>query len=281
MYRTSGAWTTRHLLAITVIAAAVVTSACSKGSGDSNDQRAGAGASASAPDSNRSGAGVARVAKVPELPAKIEDISAADFVKVVDTISWTGHIVERQCEGALSGCSNAPGNTSTVVRHEAAAGANDLDIGALPDNGVVVSRMQNLGKRKEKLFGLKSGGEYYMILTRGATAGSANYQLVNLDFDGRGRPKLDLLPGKHPIGPCDSEHHDAASAGFKECPLQPAPASPLVLPTSFNRGAWFTCSLGCCTTDGVRGGTGRGEGRDSTTTDSTAPDSTRRQQQPR
>ena len=266
MYRTSGAWTTRHLLAITVIAAAVVTSACSKG-GDAN-QRAGAGASANAPDSNRSGAGVMRVAKVPELTAKIEDITPDDFLKVVENVAWTGHIVERQCEGALSGCSSAPGNTSTVVRHEAAAGANDLDIGALPDNGVVVSRMQNLGKRKEKLFDLKSGHEYYMILTRGATTGSANYQLVNLDFDGRGRPKLDLLPGKHPIGQCDSEKHPAADAGFKECPPpRPAnPASPLVLPTSFNRGAWFTCSLGCCTTDGVRGGTG---GRDSTTNDST------------
>src|SRR6186713_347927 len=173
MYRTSGAWTTCQLLAITVVAAAVVTSACSKG-GDAN-QQAGAGASASAPDSNRSGAGVARVATVPELTAKIEDITPDDFVKVVDKVSWTGRIVERQCEGPLSGCSDEPGHTSTVVRHEAAAGANDLDIGALPPNGVVVSRMQNLGKKKEKHFGLKSGQEYYMILTRGATTGSANY----------------------------------------------------------------------------------------------------------
>jgi hypothetical protein len=215
---------------------------------------------------------------VPVLTAKIEDITADDFLKVVENVTWTGHIVERQCDEA--DCSTGPGNTSTVVRHEAAAGANDLDVDALPEYGVVVSRMQNLGKRKERFYGLRGGKEYYVILTRGATNASANLQLVNLDFDGRGRPKLDLMPGKRPVAACDSEHHDAADAGFKECPAQPSPAPPFALPTSFNRGAWFTCSLGCCTTGGVRGA-GGGRGPDSTRTDSTARDSAGRQQRPR
>jgi hypothetical protein len=225
---------------------------------------------------------------VPVLTAKIEDITPDDFVKVVENVTWTGHIVERQCDAPFGICSSKPGNRSTVVRHEAAEGANDLDLTTLPENGVVVSRMQNLGKHKEKFYDLPSGkGEWYVILTRGTSGAAATLQLVNLDFDGRGRPELDLKPRKWDVGPCDSEHHDAADAGFKECPPPTNPATPpFAVPTSFNRGAWFTCSLGCCTTEGVRGGTGRRRGHDSSATDSTATDSTardsaRRQQRPR
>ena len=265
MKRPSGPWTTWHLTNATVFAAAAVISACTSGSDDTKDQKAGTGATTSAADSARPAAAAAQgISRAPVLTAKIEDITPGDFVKVVEGVTWTGHIVERQCDEA--GCSGAPGNTSTVVRHEAAAGANDLDVGALPENGVVVSRMQNLGTRKEKFYGLRGGKEYYVILTPGGTNAPANFQLVNLDFDGRGRPKLDLMPRKRPVNPCDSEHHTAADAGFKECRPPSTPAPPFALPTSFNRGAWFTCSLGCCTTGGVTIGA-----------DSAAADSARRQ----
>jgi hypothetical protein len=281
MNRKSGARTTRLALASAVMAAAVVTSACSTGGGEAKDQRAGAGATGAA-DSNRSRAANAQVAPtVPELTAKIEDITTDEFMKVVDNVSWTGHTEERQCDE--NGCKDTPGTKSTRVRHEAAAGANDLVFARIPANGVVVSRMRNLGKRKEKVYQLESGkGDYYVILTPTGTPDKANLQLVNLDFDRDGKPVLELLPKVWTAGRCESGHHASASAGFKDCPPPKgtAPTAPTAFP-AFNKGAWFTCSLGCCSTEGVRLGPGRRKGADSTRTDSTARDSTRSQQRPR
>jgi hypothetical protein len=280
MNRTSGARTTRLAFASAVMAAAVVSSACSTGGGDANDQRAGAGATTGAADSNRSRAANAPVAPtVPELTAKIEDITTDEFMKVVDNVSWTGHTEERQCDA--NGCKDTPGKKSTRVRHEAAAGANDLVFAQIPENGVIVSRMRNLGKHREKVYQLESGkGDYYVILTRGSDADHANLQLANLDFDRDGKPVLELIPKVWTAAPCESGHHPSASAGFKDCPAPPKPTAPTAFP-AFNRGAWFTCAVGCCSTEGVRVGPGRRKGADSTTTDTTARDSTRGQQRPR
>ena len=281
LYTRSGAWKTRQLQTATVIVTAMVTLACSSSAGDTKSQSAGA--TAGATDSSRSDAQVARsTAKVPELPRKIEDISPEDFVKAIENVSWSGHAVERECTGAgLEGmCRDTPGHVSTVVRHEAAAGANDVAFGAaLPENGVVISRMQNLRDRREKFYGLRGKGEWYAILTRGESDDKAILQLVKLDFSPQGKPKLDLMPGAWQVGKCkDGDgHHDTADAGFKDCNAQANAGAPLV-PNSFNRGAWFTCSLGCCTTEGVRGNAGE-KGPDSTKTDSTTRDTTKRQQQ--
>jgi hypothetical protein len=274
MHRMSVAWTTLQLLTISVLSAAVVTSACSSDRGGAKDQRGTTSETTSAADSNRTRPGAAAqvASEVPKLPKKIEAMTPEDFMRVVDGVSWTGHLFERECAGAFPRCSSEPGHKSTWVRHEAAAGANDLKFGAaLPENGVVVSRMQNLGKHTEKFHKLPSGkGEWYAILTRAGNDVTANLQLVSLDFDGNGKPKLKLMDTIFTVSQCDTTHHDSASAGFKGCGDTTSVTSPIAVPTSFNRGAWFTCSLGCCTTGSVTIGA-----------DSAAADSARRQQRPR
>jgi hypothetical protein len=277
MHTLSGVKRELHLLAVTLVAPMVMF-ACGSGTDARTDQTSTARDTTAPADSNRRGAEKAQVTiKVPELIAKIEDITTADFMKVIDSVSWKGSITERQCSDG--GCGEEPGHKSTKVRHEAAAGSNDLVFANIPDNGVVVSRMQNLGKHPEKFYGLLNGkGDYYLILTRTNEPEKANLQIANLDFDRDGNPVLDLLPKIWTVRKCEPGHHDSAGAGFKDCPPRD-PAAPLV--NTFNRGAWFTCSLGCCTTEGVRGGPVRSKRAVSTRSDSSAGDSTTKQQTPR
>jgi hypothetical protein len=282
LYTTSGARKTRHLLAVTIVVATAVSSACSGRSGDAGKQQGGTGATTGAPDSGRTGARAVRTTPaVPRLPKKIEDITADEFLEVIKDVDWTGHLVKRQCDGE-TGC-DAAGTKVTWVRHEAAAGANDLAFDTIPANGVVISRMQNIGKFKEGFYQLPGGkSEWYVVLTPAVNARTATAQFVSLDFQGNGTAKLDTMRKRLRVTICEAGRHDSTDAGFKECPVgnsgqaNPAP-TPFALPTSFNKGAWFTCSLGCCTTEGVRGNS-REKVPDSTKTDSATRDSTKRQQ---
>jgi len=280
MYTSSGGLGMRRLVAIAGIAAAMGVFAC--GSGDeAKNQSAGAAAAPRAVDSSRGTASVqATLAEPPKLPTKIGVITPEDFAKAVNGVAWTGHVVPRQCRGAL-GCRDTPGLTSTLVLHEAAAGANLQKFGpALGDAGVVISRMRNLGNHKERLFNLPKGPwDWYLVLTRLPSDAEAKGQLVKLEYDDRGKPTLETMPDTLRIVKCpdnDPAPNPNSDAGFKECFGMVHPASTTVLPNSFNRGAWFTCSLGCCTTDGVRGGTEE-RNRDTSRADSTARDSAGKQ----
>jgi hypothetical protein len=258
-----------------IVTVAVMASACNSGGGASDQKAAGATSGAvgslAARDSD----------EVPKLPEKIGKITAEQFMNVVDSVAWRGHTVERQCDGVLARCDSTPGHRSTRVRHEAAAGANNLKFGAsLPENGVVVSRMRNLGRHREKLYQLPSGtGEWYAVLTRGTSDVTATLKLVKLDFDQNGRPTLDTTRKPLTVIRCQDGNpnpHPTADAGFKPCDTKPDTAPLFALPNSFNRGAWFTCSLGCCTTGAVPP-----FGGDSTDVDSAAVDSARMRQRPR
>jgi hypothetical protein len=257
MHTLSGVWTMPHLLVITVVVTSIST-ACSLGSGDGKKQSAGDSATVGTSDRSRPGAGSVRTTRsVPRLPKKVKDITADEFVDVIKDVKWTGHFVRRQCEGEPD-CDEA-GTKATWVRHEAAEGANDLAFDTIPENGVVISRMQNMGKFKERMYQLPGGGskEWYVVLTPAVNVRTAVAQFVSLDFQGNGKAKLDTMRKRLMVTICDSGMHDSTDAGFKECGSgvsgQPTPAPPFALPSSFNRGAWFTCSLGCCTTEGVRG----------------------------
>jgi hypothetical protein len=271
MKRTSGAWTTRLVVSSVVIVAALRMTACNS-SGDAGDQSGATGSTAGATDSGRAQTTALRVGvAVPRLPEKIETISAEALLAVVDGRTWTGQIVEREC--GEPNCSTAPGGPkSTILRNEAVAGVNDLAFDTLPPNGVVVGRMTNLGQHKDALYQLPAHkGDWYVILTRGPTPATATLQLANLDFRGNGKPVKDLMPTSWIVSKCDDGHtgpYPSPNAGFKDCTGAPTPGVPLVA-TSFNRGAWFTCSLGCCTTDSGRPGVPPNPG------DSIRPDSGR------
>ena len=267
MHSTSGARTTRIMFNRVVVAAAVVTSACNSDRGGATDRRT-AGATTGAMDSTAA----QTTAAVPKLPKKIGAITPDEFVIAMKGVSWLGHVVERQCAGL--GCRPTPGGNSTLVLHEAAAGANTLKFGAaLPDEGVVVSRMRNLGNRPENLYKLPRGNsEWYLVLTRGSSDTTARLKLVGLDYDAHANPQLDTSRAAIAIIRCSDGNpnpHQTADAGFKPCDTKTDTA--FALPTSFNRGAWFTCSLGCCTTGAVPPFGG----------DSGAVDSARLRQRPR
>jgi hypothetical protein len=235
----------RRLVAVAV---AVMGMLACMGGDDKKEQSSGS-------DSSRSGAAAARTtAEVPRLPKKLEEMSADEFIEVIKNVDWTGHLEKRDCDDD-PGCAN--GNKVTWVRHEAAAGANDLAFDTIPDNGMVVSRFQNIGRFKEAHYQLPAGkGEWYQVLTRGADADHAVAHFVNLHFLGNGTPKLDIMPNTLPVRLCESGKHGTTDAAFKDCPDRQSSGatSPDAPPPTFNKGAWFTCSLGCCTTDGVRGG---------------------------
>jgi hypothetical protein len=73
----------------------------------------------------------------------------------------------------------------------------------------------------------------------------AYVQLVKFTFTPTGKPKLKLgdtyLLGECQKGPQASE----PDAGFEDCTRTENHGRA----HSFDRGAWFTCSLGCCTAD--------------------------------
>jgi hypothetical protein len=269
MHSTSGARTKRVMFNTVVVAAAVATSACNSDGGRATDRRT-AGATTGAVDSS-----AAQVtAAVPKLPKKIGAITPDEFVNAIKGVTWLGHVVERRCRGL--GCRPTPGGNSTLVLHEAAAGANNQKFGAgLPDEGVVISRMRNLGNRPESLYNLPRGNtEWYLVLTRSSSDTTARLKLVGLDYDAHANPQLDSSRAAMTIIRCSDGNpnpHPTADAGFKPCDTKPDTAPPFALPTSFNRGAWFTCSLGCCTTGAVPPFGG----------DSTAGDSARLRQRPR
>jgi hypothetical protein len=238
----------RRLLAVTVVAAVVGMPACKGADGTKGKPTAGAA------DSSRPGGRAGRTtAAVPRLPKKLEQMTAEDFIDVINGVDWTGHLEKRDCDDDQD-CTH--GNKVTWVRHEAAVGANDLAFDTLPENGMVVARLQNIGRFKEARYQLPAGkGEWYQVLTPGADAQTAIAHLVNLHFQGNGTPKLDINPTPLMVTQCEAGKHDTTDAGFKDCPTPPrtAATSPDAPPPTFNRGAWFTCSLGCCTTEGVRG----------------------------
>lgn len=255
MNRTSADRTIDLLLNAAIIGMAVWTNACTAGDGR-RDSGAARG------DTSASTAKHAVTAEVPQLPDKIERLIHTPelFVAVVSGRSWKGRTVARQCEE--SGCGTTAEGPHATVRHEAIEGANDLDLTKLPENGVVVSRMTIFGTRTERMFGLKANsGEWYLILTPSNKDSVATARLVNLDYDNDGEPKLKLHGGPFEMRRCDDgdSHHGEADAGFKKCD-KPTPTnvkgaaaeSLLALPTSFNRGAWITCSLGCCTSESGR-----------------------------
>ena len=159
MHTLSGARRTRRVLSMTVTMTAAVLSACGTGSGDAGTKQETAGVKAGAAGSAPPVAGVARATpEVPKLPRKIEDISADEFIDVIKDVAWRGHLVKRECDEP--GC-DAAGTRATWVRHEAAAGANDLAFDTISVNGVVVGRMQNIGRFKERFYQLPAGrGEW-------------------------------------------------------------------------------------------------------------------------
>lgn len=272
MDTSSGVWRMRQLLIATVVGTAMGVLACN-GSDDKKGQP-----TAGAADSSRPGGAVARtVAAVPRLPKKLEEMSADDFIDVIKDVDWTGHLEKRDCDDD-PGCAN--GNKVTWVRHEAAAGANDLAFDTISEYGMVVSRFQNIGRFKEAHYQLPAGkGEWYQVLTRGADADHAIAHFVNLHFLGNGTPRLDVMPTPLTVSLCEPGKHGTTDAAFKDCPDRQSTGatSPTAPPPTFNKGAWFTCSLGCCTTEGVRGNSGQ-RSPDSTKSDSAARDSTKKRQ---
>jgi len=267
----------RLALGLTLAGATSMASACSGGKENVDTSRT-SGAGGSAPGTGgQAGSASARALK--ELPKPMQDLANApqEFVDHLEGYAWRGHIVPRKC--AENGCSDsiAIGAKATIVKIEAIEGANELKLDSIPTNGFVIGRLINLGPNREKYFDLpRNSGEWYVVVTKVGITGATRMRLWNLTYNSDGTPKL-AQGREFPLQVCHRETIPPTEpdAGFKDCSL-PSGADRFAV-KSFDRGAWFTCSVGCCTSDSGRGGVPGDSARaDSVRADSVRADSAKK-----
>ena len=231
-----------HLVRGAFIACAWLTTlACAKA------DKSGTDSTAARSDTARSTAATVPARQTSgELTKPIANYTAKEFASFVDSLSWTGHYYPRDCSGG--GCS---GNAKAEVLLEAISDAHQVDVANLPPNGVLMARMINVGKFKEKHYGIPTGGgEWYFLYYQ--KNGEKLFNFVKLTFDQNGDPTVYWDETPHPFAPCgtgpDDPNHpkpNRAYAGFTGCDPHRNPRETF----SLNKNVWISCSLGCCSSE--------------------------------
>ncbi|MDB4883766.1 MAG: hypothetical protein JWL95_2532 [Gemmatimonadetes bacterium] len=188
------------------------------------------------------------------LPKPLGKMSPTEFSQLVDTVEWSGSIRKRRCTEA--GCEKGLFTTVSIMAIE---DADQVNPDSLPDNGVIVGVMQNLGQYTEAKYNMPPrSGQWYLLWIK-AHNGERQLHFVKRGVHAGVAPLLSdqfghIIKCKHPG---DNEPR-LVRADFRDCPRAGLPQNDSLRredtadrPTA---GAWLTCSQGCCTTDYPVGG---------------------------
>lgn len=136
----------------------------------------------------------------------------------------------------------------TRVRIEAVEDAHTVDYNALPQYGVLMVRLQNLGKHAEDKYGIPPKETWYVLW--GGTDAPPVARLVRRMISPSRDTTYTVVPGfSQPISDCGDGHHPtAADADFKACPRNAADTTQNAV-LAASAGVWVSCSQGCCTSD--------------------------------
>jgi hypothetical protein len=172
---------------------------------------------------------------------------AKGFAEFVASLRWTGHYYPRDCSGG--GCT---GSAKAEVLLEAISDANEVKVDNMPQYGVLMARMINIGKVREKHYGIPPGGGEWFFLYYGKP-GEMLFNFVKLTFDHQGKPTVIWDRTPHEFAPCappdDPNHPKQAQgyAGFTGCEAHPNRQESGVF--SLSKNVWISCSLGCCSSE--------------------------------
>ena len=185
-----------------------------------------------------------------DLTKAIDQYTGDEFAALVGGMSFTGGQQRaRRCRGNPA-CAQ---NRRTNVRVDEATDADSLSPGTIPQFGVVTVRAIVRGPDADARYGMQSTGPdgrfaYFVIVTRGATAGTMRWRLEELSVQGNVRAHRMLAQGQ--VRECNHPYVRGARADFKTC-ADPVVSQASFTPLSalFQAGEppmWFACSAGCC-----------------------------------
>jgi hypothetical protein len=242
------------LIASAIAGTSAASLACNGAEKKSPDTAKGATAAVSSPAPSAPRPAKPKEQYLGRLPKPFGKMSPTEFNQLVDTVEWSGSIRRRACTG--DGCNK---DSFTMVSIMAIEDADQVDPDSLPDNGVIVGVMQNLGQYTEAKYDMPPRSVQWYLLWIKGDSGQRRLHFVKRTHDVGVHPYLMTEQYGHIIR-CD--HKDAepriVRADFRDCPRAGLPQNDSSRredtadrPTA---GAWLTCSQGCCTTDYPVGG---------------------------
>lgn len=213
------------------------------------------------------------VGKLPK-PLSWYATRGAEFHVFVRGKGWNGHARLRKCEGC-------PDGKKAKMLAQAITNLHRDPLTPLPENGVVVGRVMNIGSYTDATTQIPAQAgphrdQYYFVITDRRSRDSAAMWIVRLQFDslGRARDSLTFVQARYDFMKCTGRHFEPrrrrSEGDFRDCPgvkrATPAPprsrgdatqspslfhlASFLPLhrepPVEELAYAWFSCDGGCC-----------------------------------